>query len=358
MASKPFPALTHLIIRISVENEIASPIPDDFLGGSAPCLQIIHLDNVAFPALQTLLLSASHLVELQLHLIRIDVDGNTVLPVAMAMCLAQLPRLKILVLQFSLRFPPSVPILPSPVMVTRILLPALTDFEFTGTSKYLEDFVAQIDCPQLDQIKISYQTGPTEFQVTQLIQFFSRSISPFSLPFGHAKFCLDARSVVIDLYPPTNCTSLDSRHPATAIISCNPVVDTWYFSPMLDELLSVLLSTVVDLKFVERSWINYSIGDEYNPDWLHFLCQPSALQAIYASPALAGKIGRAFKSVKGEVIAATLQSLDLICLEGQASYLEEFVAVRQVSGRPVTVAGTEAEFDQRLSEKLMMTDDQ
>ena len=354
MASKPFPALTHLIIRIPVENALACPLPDDFWGESAPYLQIIHLDNITIPALQRLLLSASHLVELQLHFIASYsfINCNIILPEAMAICLAQLPRLKTLVLQFCMGFPPPGPIHPSPVTVTRIVLPALTDFEFTGTSKYLEDFVAQIDCPQLDQIKISYQMGPTEFQVAQLIKFFSRSISPFR----HAKICLDARSTIFNLYPPPNCTGWDSRHPATTVISCSEIANTWYFSPMFDELLSVLLLTVVRLKFVGGSDVTVSLRDEYNPDWLHFLRQPSALQAIYASPAFAGKIGRALKSVKGEVVAEALPYLDLICLEGQASYLEELVAVRQVSGCPFTVVSTEAEFDQRLSEKLMMTD--
>ena len=178
MASKPSPALTHLVIRV----EIGYPphLPDDFLGGYAPRLQLIHLRNVAFPALQTLLLSASHLVELQLH--RMPIDGNVILPVAMATCLAQLPRLKILVYQYQSAFSPPDPTHPPPV--THTVLPALTDFKFTGTSKYLEDFVAQILCPQIDQIEISYRIRPA-FQVAQLTKFFNRSISPFK----HAKVC-------------------------------------------------------------------------------------------------------------------------------------------------------------------------
>lgn len=69
------------------------------------------------------------------------------------------------------------------------------------------------------------------------------------------------------------------------------------------------------------------------------------------SPLLAEQIGHALKSVKGEAIAEAFPSLDLICLEGQASSIEEFVTVRQLSDRPLIVVGTEAEFDQRLGEK-------
>ena len=339
MASKPFPALTHLVIRA----EIGYPphLPDDFLGGYAPRLQLINLRNVAFPALQTLLLSASHLVELQLH--RMPIDGNVILPVAMATCLAQLPKLKILVLQYQSAFSPPDPTHPPPV--THTVLLALTDFKFTGTSKYLEDFVAQILCPQIDQIEISYRIRPA-FQVAQLTKFFNRSISPIK----HAKVCFDARGITLDLYRPTNCTAWDSHHPATTIISCKPIANAWYLFHTLNEL-SVLLLTVFDLKFVGRSWETDSIGDEYNPEWLHFLRQPSALQALYVPPPLAGKIGRALKSVKEVVVSEALPSLDLICLEDNASLIEEFIAVRQFSDRPLTVVGTEAEFDQRLGEK-------
>ena len=55
------------------------------------------------------------------------------------------------------------------------------------------------------------------------------------------------------------------------------------------------------------------------------------------------------------MVAEALPSLDLICLEDQASYIEEFVAFRQLSDRPLTVVGTEAEFDQRLGERLRMS---
>ena len=50
------------------------------------------------------------------------------------------------------------------------------------------------------------------------------------------------------------------------------------------------------------------------------------------------------------MFAEALSSLDLICLEDQpeAECIEKFTALRQLSGRPVTVADTVAEFDQQL----------
>ena len=342
LTSKPFPILTHLILY--VEDRHTSLLPGDFLGGSAPRLQSIHLRNITFTALQSLLLTASDLVELQLR--KIPKAGNMIYPSAMVICLAQLPRLKTLVLQFRSAFP--LPVHPHPV--TRSVLPALTNFEFMGTSQYLEEFVAQIDCPRLNQIAILYQIQPAIFQVPQLAKFFNRSISPFR----HANVCFDEFSVTFDLYRPTNRTGWDSHHPATTIISCKPIISAWYLFRILDGL-SVTLATVVDLKFMGNSWANSIVGDQYNLEWLHFLRQPSALRALYVPPQLAEIIGRALKFVKGEVVAEALPSLDLICLEDQASYIEEFVAFRQLSDRPLTVVGTEAEFDQRLGERLRMS---
>ncbi len=52
---EPFPALTTL--RLSSEDGSAPVFPGGFLGGSAPCLQMIFLSDIPFPALPTLLSS-------------------------------------------------------------------------------------------------------------------------------------------------------------------------------------------------------------------------------------------------------------------------------------------------------------
>ena len=54
MTLRLFPVLTHLILH--VKDRYPSPLPDNFLGGSAPRLWAISLRNVAFPALQRFLL--------------------------------------------------------------------------------------------------------------------------------------------------------------------------------------------------------------------------------------------------------------------------------------------------------------
>ena len=191
---------------------------------------------------------------------------------------------------------------------------------------------------RLSQVGIAYQSWAADFQLAQLSGFFNLPIYPFR----HAKAHVNFHGFAFELYP-TNRTGCDS-HPATTVISFQQIGR--HIFPTLNEF-SVLLSTVIVLKLVGKSWAS----DEYNLKWLHFLRQLSSLQALCVSPPLAEKVGHALKSVKGEMVAEALPSLDLICIEDQISSIEEFVAVRQLSDRPLTVVGTEAEFDQRLSGK-------
>ncbi|KAF8502714.1 hypothetical protein F5888DRAFT_1114701 [Russula emetica] len=62
---KPFPELTDLCFNEWVDTFPGPILPDSFLGGTAPRLRSLHLDNVSFPGLPKLLLSATHLVSLE-----------------------------------------------------------------------------------------------------------------------------------------------------------------------------------------------------------------------------------------------------------------------------------------------------
>jgi hypothetical protein len=55
----------------------------------------------------------------------------------------------------------------------RTTLPALTHFQFQGTSEYLEDFVARIDAPLLDTLWITFFHQLVE--IPQISQFMTRT---------------------------------------------------------------------------------------------------------------------------------------------------------------------------------------
>jgi hypothetical protein len=163
----PFPSLTYLLL--SSEEETVPVLPDSFLGGSAPRLQTLELNGIQFPSLARLLLSTSYLVDL--HLPNIPYSGY-ISPAAMVTNLSALTSLKSLSLKFRFvrtqadresRHPPP---------LTRVVLPALTEFYFRGDSEYVEDFVSRIDAPLLDRLVITFFNQLT-FYTPRLRHFIS-----------------------------------------------------------------------------------------------------------------------------------------------------------------------------------------
>jgi hypothetical protein len=93
---KPFPLLTYL--TLGFHNKKISPIdPHSFLGGSAPCLESLCLRRIPFPGLPKLLLTATHLVDLDLYRIP---DSGYISPEAMVTGLSALTRLETLAITF------------------------------------------------------------------------------------------------------------------------------------------------------------------------------------------------------------------------------------------------------------------
>ena len=140
----------HILLNSESNGTNAPVFPTEFLGGSAPRLQIILFRGIPFPALPTLLLSTSDLRTVNLRSIP---PTGYISPEAMVVGLAALPRLEV----FDLKFQSVTPCpdrIHSPV--TRTVLPALSYFQFKGASEYLEDLVARIDAPQLNRIYIYY----------------------------------------------------------------------------------------------------------------------------------------------------------------------------------------------------------
>ena len=167
---EPFPALTSFNLTLYGPVALHTRIPDSFLGGYAPHLRRLSLENVTFPALPALLSSATDLVTLSLQGIP---RSGYISPEAMVTCLSVLTRLESLKLGF--RSSESCPglrsqNLPSP---TRVFLPALTWFEFKGLSEYLEVLVARIDAPLLNYFEIHF-FNQAIFYTPHLSQFIGR----------------------------------------------------------------------------------------------------------------------------------------------------------------------------------------
>ena len=342
---EPFPVLTSLYILSDVK---APVLPAEFLGGSAPLLQKIYFDGIPFPALPTLLLSTSDLVTLDLKSIP---PSGYISPEAMAVGLAALPRLKTFIIQFRSASPRPDRIHPPPA--TRTVLPVLTYFHLQGASEYLEDLVARIDAPQLDEIHICYLNQLDEFRVAQLPRFIDRSVGPKLTQFRFAQVGFYGHFVNFHTYRNANDSESSSESPsAPTAVLCEGL--DWQVSHMAQVLshFSATLSNVVHLKLEVWHEEDEEVSQDYkleatdDVEWLHLLHQFPTVKTLHVPHELAGNIALALEDIAWEAIAP---SLDLIYLADQpASSIEKFVAARQLSGRPVTVVETKMDFDEKL----------
>ncbi len=338
---EPFPVLTCLFMYSKDGN--APVLPGGFLGGSAPCLQTIYLDRIPFPALPTLLLSTSDLVVLSLR----DIPRTGyVSPEAMVACLAALSKLESLIIMFQSATPRRNRIRPPPV--TQTVLPALAGVEFTGASEYLEDLVFRIDSPQLDVIFIYYLDQFVDLQAAQVSEFIGRSLGPKLTLVRHAEVTFFSNSVVFEICR-HGIRPIPDWCPAATMISCDGIDGQVSQMAQVLSQYSATLSNVVHLQLKVEPEGDHELEGTDAVEWLHLFHQFSAVQMLDVSWELAGNVALALEDVTGEMVAEVLPSLDYIFLEDQpASSVEEFVAARRLSDRPVTVVKTYKEFIERL----------
>ncbi|KAH9161767.1 hypothetical protein EDB89DRAFT_2155897 [Lactarius sanguifluus] len=334
MMQESFPLLTVLWL-MSVDRNLwdvpAFPSPDGFLGGSTPRLQEISLYVVPFPGLPTLLSSTKDLVILRLE--RIPVTGY-ISPEAMVWSN-----------------------LPASRNAGRAVLPALTSFKFQGACEYLEELVSRIDSHQLNKTKISILYSQLDdFRVSQLVEFISRSGGLQPILFRRVNI---ASAGSIHFSTDDNCWSPHSISISRKLLGWNILE----IASILGQF-STTLSSVAHLKFHENArprqlvirhdhsgWECVGMGDT---GWLPFLQLFTAVQTLYIPEELSDQIALALEDGARQMVTEVLPALSLLYLENQpASSVETFIAVRQDSGRPVTIVNQKAEFDTKLQSYLI-----
>ena len=338
---EPFPELTHL--GLGSYDKTGPVIPDSFLGGSAPRLQFLWLEGILFPGLPKLLLSATHLVDLQLRNIP---HSGYISPEAMVTALSALTCLGSLTLVF--RSPQSFPDQESRRLppLTRSVLPVLTNFMFKGVSDYVEHLVARIDAPQLNRLYITF-FNQIVFHTPQFTQFVSRTPKLKALEKAHVSFGDDAAMV--------NLSSLTSIHRELVMkIPCRDLdwqvsslgqVCTWSLPP---------LSALEDLYIHKASYLRPHWQDNIeNELWLELLHPFPAVKNLYLCDEFAPRIVFALQELVGVRTTEVLSNLQNIFLEDlQVSGpvqegIRQFVAARQVTGHPIAVSRWDnSEWDQ------------
>ncbi|KAH9169039.1 hypothetical protein EDB89DRAFT_1908958 [Lactarius sanguifluus] len=210
------------------------------------------------------------------------------------------------------------------------VLPALTWFEFGCDFGYLEDLVAQIDAPRVEDVRIDYLMD--EVQTHQLSQFIDHSNLKLA-QFRRAKVTIHPDSVNIELdLPQGKC--IHAKFFIQMILDDTPIV------PPLLYVIHVLGQLVAMTSNVGQDLLE-------SDEWLPLLRLFSAVEVLEVSGGLEGCIASAFEDTAEETL---LPALQLLWLEGDnCNKPKRFLSSCQHSGCPVTIANTQDEFVERLN---------
>ena len=318
---QPFPALEDLSLDFPPETAV---VPASFLGGSATQLQTLELGSISFPGLPKLLLSATHLVDLRLK--RIPHSGYFS-PEAIVTSLSALTSLKSLIIKFkSPRSRPDWRRRPPPL--TRTLLPALTHFEFKGVSEYLDDLVARIDAPLLDNFHITF-FHQLIFDTPQLTQFISRTPKFKACDGVHVDF-LDFGVWV---------STIDGEF--TLGILCGQ--SEWQLSSVAQVCGSTFIPAIEHLYIRVADYPLSWQDDIETGQWLELLHRFTAVKHLHISPVFTLRVASTLEELVGGSVMEVLPALQTLFLEetlpsGVQETIDKFVAARELAGHPIAVS--------------------
>ena len=324
-----FPELTYL--RLCSYGEVPPVIPDSFLDGSAPRLRYLELDSIPFPGLSKLLLSATHLVELCLHGIP---HSGYISPQAMVAPLSVMSSLETLYLGF--KSSRSRPDWESPSLSPpkRSILPALCDFHFKGALEYLEELVAHIDTPQLEEMEIDSFYQP-DFDCPRLAQFINRTPTLRALDEARVSFGgtavagIGLRSQESIIYHDSLLIKISGNGQLPSVVQ---ICDSLPPIPRVENL---------NIEH-PRIWHDEVIRVENTP-LLELLLPFTAVKALFLSKHFAPCILDALQELTGARITEVLPSLESIFVRGfkpSKSFKEnigQYVAARQLSDHSITI---------------------
>jgi hypothetical protein len=337
---QPFPALTGLDLMCE---ERAPIVPTSFLGGSAPHLRTLILFCFPFPGLPTLLLCATHLVDLKLQ--RIPHSGY-ISPDAMVAGLSVLTSLETLHIGFE--SPQGHPDrkrqrLPSP---TRILLPVLTELRFGGAGEYLEDLVAQIDAPLLDTLDITFFPQPTFDTLAlvspQLTQFLSRvpKFKAHDEALAHVIFSDWEISVTLPQTPNGRIHfKILCSQPDLQLSSLAQVCSSYFPLPLISAVEHLYIQSGVSGPGPRLHWVNDTTIE--SSQWLELLRPFSSVKSLYICKKFTPHIVIALQEIVGEGVTEVLPALETLFLEEPLpsgpvrNTIEQLVVARHLASHPI-----------------------
>ena len=330
MMKRQFSVLKYLSlgwVKMMGDDEVV--LPDGFLGGSAPSLQTLLLEGIAFPGLPSLLSSTTQLVTLQLS----SVPSIGCIPSeVMATCLIALPNLQELGIEFQPRFLHDF-FYTDQSSSTHAVLPSLAFFHFKGDSNYLEDLLARIDAPILQAFSATLCNDI--IHLPQLLRFVS-SVGRLGPPI-RAMVNLELRRILLKFTPSDRFElSITSEYFIERIL------------PMICGELSPLLSHVESLDLyctpLQQGKPLMPIYFKHGRHWRDCLRPFISVKSLYVSKKLWPEFWnsvRIFGKMAGEILPE-LRTLFLEDSQPSGSTrtqraIESFVALRELSDRPITI---------------------
>ena len=152
--------------------------------------------------------------------------------------------------------------------LTRIILPALTYFDFKGVTEYLEDFMARIDVPLLEYISITF-FNQLVFDILQLPKFLCHTEMLTVL--DQAEVAFNEGSISVELFPKPRTVD-----PPTVTLKISSSQLDWQLSSLVQVCNQALptLSAVECLKLGPNFYcprLRSGQDDVENTQWLELL---------------------------------------------------------------------------------------
>ena len=335
---KSFPALKHLDLEWDFEaSQTAAPfsrgwpISGKLLGGSSPHLQYLRLKRISFPQLPMFLLSAPNLVALELK----SISENDYIPTeAIVRSLAALTKLETLSITFYKASPLDQNESRSD-LATRTILPALTNFRYRGYCEYLEDFLAQITTPLLDDLRIEYV--PEEIEAPQLSQFIDRTENFKLNPFRRAEVMFYSFGTTVQLNCSQECRKVQLFLDFLDVEGLEEQV------PYVTNALGQLVSTLENVVCL------FSYGDDVDSkemesiDWLPFFRIFQDVTTLKLCGSVAIFFVSALEEATDEMVAEVFPALNSLCVGEEVNQendetvepIDRFLFLRQFSGCPI-----------------------
>jgi hypothetical protein len=312
MTNEPFPALIELYL--TTFDEGAPILPDSFLGGSVPSLRSFSLWGIPFPAIGKLLLTTRDLVTLSLGFIP---NAGFILPDAMVDILSTLTKLETFDLNFDHFETPEVwthGASQPPPALTRVVLPALTNFEFYGHSRYLDGIVSRIDAP-LDSIAVAFSNELVISDIPLLRDFIGRT----KIPYGPHRLDTSFSSIdiemslfqrkgdvdfkVLNLRIPCSCYAIDLQLSSLS----------WACSMFLPPLHSLELLGIFNSKNLPSPRWHHEVD---NTQWMELLGPFTSVKDLVLDELVVLSVASFLQGLAREQVTEILPALQNIFLEG------------------------------------------